>query len=435
VTRPDSLPVHVTPYDRLNWSDAQVEHLLQSGEHARELAAYFGVAEHAELVALAQKAARTLAPPDAPRVYIVPGIMGSQLGLPRRAPLPNDVLWLDPVDISVGQLASLRLSRASEVVPLGIVLYTYLRLKLHLRIAGYAPVCHDYDWRRGVAELGRMLAQRIAADPASRIMIAAHSLGGLVARAALALPGMSRVERVVLLGTPNGGSFAAVQALRGVYAVVRKIARLAQSQSAETLAADIFSSFPSLYQLLPTAQSGQDLDFFDGSSWPSSGPPLDAELLGKARFLEGDLALADGRFAVIAGTGQETVTRATRRKDEFVYTITRHGDGTVPLVCAELPGARTYYTRVAHSELTRDRTVAMAVADLLRSGRTRRLEMKCSRGGRAQARISDTQLRRTHVEKVNWAHLEPEARRIFLQTLNEPPKLELRVPAGARRRR
>ena len=37
---------------------------------------------------------------NAPRVIIVPGIMGSQLGLTRRAPLPHDVLWLDPVDIS-----------------------------------------------------------------------------------------------------------------------------------------------------------------------------------------------------------------------------------------------------------------------------------------------------------------------------------------------
>ena len=118
--------------------------------------------------------------------------------------------------------------RQAEIIPLGIVLYTYLRLKLHLRIAGFSPVCHDYDWRLGVDELGRDLAKRLAADPSPRLMVVAHSLGGLVARAAMALPGASRIERVVLMGTPNAGSFAPVQALRGVYAVVRKIARLAQ---------------------------------------------------------------------------------------------------------------------------------------------------------------------------------------------------------------
>ena len=39
---------------------------------------------------------------------------------------------------------------------------------------------------------------------------------------------MEHVKRVVLLGTPNFGSFAPVQALRGTYAVVRKIARLVE---------------------------------------------------------------------------------------------------------------------------------------------------------------------------------------------------------------
>ena len=51
-------------------------------------------------------------------------------------------------------------------------------------------------------------------------------MGGLISRAALALPGTRHVERVVLLGTPNRGSYAPVQALRGTYAVIRKVARL-----------------------------------------------------------------------------------------------------------------------------------------------------------------------------------------------------------------
>ena len=81
--------------------------------------------------------------------------MGSQLGLLRPAPLPNDVLWIDPVDISIGNLALLKLPGDAQIVSLGVVLFTYLRLKLHLRIAGFAPVFHDYDWRLGVDDLGR----------------------------------------------------------------------------------------------------------------------------------------------------------------------------------------------------------------------------------------------------------------------------------------
>jgi hypothetical protein len=70
--------------------------------------------------------------------------------------------------------------------------------------------------------------------------------------------------------------------------------------------------------------------------------------------------------------------------------------------------------------------------DLLRTGRTNRLPTQWATSSRAEARITDRQLRRTHVEKVDWAALEPEERRIFLQDLNEPPTLKLRVPARRR---
>jgi len=431
VSRTDSPLDHVTPYDRLAWDEGVVERLLASGEQQRELVAYFGAEEYDVLAKLARRAQAAVVRDDAPRVYIVPGIMGSQLGRLRRAPLPNDILWLDPVDISIGQLALLRMPGDAQIVSLGVVLFTYLRLKLHLRIAGFAPVFHDYDWRLGVDDLGRQLAQRLRAD-AHRVMIVSHSMGGLVSRAALACEGMQKVERIVLIGTPNRGSFAPVQALRGVYAVVRKIARLASNgQSAESLAAEIFSTFPSLYHLLPAPDVDAGFDLFDVDAWPNSGPRPVERLLDNARTLSERLARADERFVNIVGAGQETVTRAARQRDQFVYTITRQGDGTVPRACAELPGARTYYTTVAHSELARDATVAQAIADLLASGKTRRLLEKWTTRSLAEASISDRELRATHTQKVDWVHMEPDARQDFLRNLNEPPQLTLRVPKRA----
>ena len=452
MNRTESPADHVTPYDRFAWSDTVVEHLLASGEHPRELTAYFGTSEYEALAALAREAQKVPVSTDAPRVYIVPGIMGSQLGRMRRAPLPNDILWLDPVDISLGQLALLRLPVAgsppvaveehkhtpmqgepaspqeTQIVSLGVVLFTYLRLKLHLRIAGFAAVFHDYDWRLGIDDLGRGLAERLRGERA-RTMIVAHSMGGLVSRAAMSHQGLGHVERVVLLGTPNTGSFAPVLALRGVYAVVRKIARLSQSQTAESLAADVFSTFPSLYHLLPTSTGDAGPDFFDAASWPANGPQPNGPLLARAREVLGALARGDERFVNIIGAGQETVTRATRKNGEFVYTITRQGDGTVPVAYAELPGARTYYTKVAHSDLARDPVVAQAIADVLRTGETARLNGNWSSNGKAEARISDTQLRRTHTDKVDFAQMEPEARQVFLRNLNEPPQLKLSAPA------
>ncbi len=434
MSRPDSYPDHVTPYDRFALSDTQIEDLLATGEQQRELIAYFGTQEYRELATLARKAAR-VSTETAPLVFVVPGIMGSQLGLLRQAPLPNDVLWLDPIDIEVGRLSALRLPDAAPIVSLGAVLYSYLRLKLHLRAAGFAAVFHDYDWRLGIDELGRAFAKRLRAQKHDRVMVVAHSMGGLVARAALALPGTEKVARIVLMGTPNFGSFAPVQALRGTYAVVRKIARLVQSSSAETMAAEIFNTFPSLYHMLPLATRNGGPDLLEPGEWPQSNPRPRAELLASARCVQSALAPADHRFAVVVGVGEETVTAVTRRKDEFVYTITRRGDGTVPAISAELPGALMHYATVAHSDLTRDRVVAAAVIDLLRKGTTRRLPRSWAGRSRAEARISDRQLRRTHVQKVDWAGLEPEQRRRFLQNLNEPPELKLAVPAARSLRR
>ncbi|HKF96989.1 MAG TPA: hypothetical protein VKB20_01935, partial [Steroidobacteraceae bacterium] len=247
---------HVTPYDRVAWSDTQIEEWLANGTRRRELSDYFGPNEHRTLAALARRACAARPAPGGLHVLIVPGIMGSQLGVARVQPLPNDILWLDPLDIQRGRLATLRLPSAAPIVPLGVVLFSYLRLKLYLRAQGFAVEFHDYDWRQPIAQAGQALAEKLRGLRPARVAIVAHSMGGLVSRAALAESGTRHIERLVLLGTPNGGSFAAVQALRGTYAVVRKVARLAPQASAESLASEVFSTFPSLYDLLPSERCG-----------------------------------------------------------------------------------------------------------------------------------------------------------------------------------
>ncbi len=408
--------------------------MLVCGAQRQELVAYFGKAEYLDLARLARRAQRVGARDGYPHVVVVPGILGSQLGIARERPLPDDVLWLDPLDIQVGRLALLGLDAGAPIIPLGVVLYAHLKLRLRLRAAGFAVTMHDYDWRLDIEKSGASLAERLRRHSAKRLAVVAHSMGGLVSRAALALPGMQHVERVVLLGTPNLGSFAPVQALRGTYAVVRKIARLNAATTAERLTEEVFTSFPSLYQMVPAAAAGGANDLLDPAAWPDSGPPVRSRLFEGARRFRERLAPADERFIAIAGVGQETVTAVSRRGDGFVYTVTRHGDGTVPAASAALGGARTYFAKTAHSDLTRDAHVASAIVELLRTGSTKRLPTRWSGRSRAQARVTDRELRRTHTEKVDWARLTPAQRRDFLQNLNEPLKLRLRVAAIARRR-
>lgn len=432
MTRPGTTVQHITPYDRFGWSDVEIETMLVSGEHRQELAAYFGAGEYQDLVRLARRAQRVGIKEAHPHVMVLPGILGSQLGIARPRPLPNDVLWLDPIDIQVGRLGLLGLDAGAPISALGVVLYSHLKLRLRLRAAGFGVTLHAYDWRLGIEDSAASFAQRVREQGARRLAIVAHSMGGLVSRAALALPGLEHVERVVLLGTPNLGSFAPVQALRGTYAVVRKIARLDAATTAERLTEEVFNSFPSLYQMVPVS-GGKGADLLHPSAWPDSGPALRLPLLERARRFRAGLVPPDDRFVAIAGVGQETVTKASKGRDGFVYRITRHGDGTVPAASAALAGARTYYTNTAHSDLTRDAHVASAIVDLLRKGVTRRLPSRWRSNSRAEARVSDRELRRTHADKVDWSGLTPPQRREFLQNLNDPLKLRLRVPARRRR--
>ena len=420
---------HISPYDRLAFNDLQVQALLASGEHAAELIALFGETEYRYLRQLQLQVGARPAGPAIGRVIIVPGIMSSQLGLPRPGNAPADLLWVDPADIIAGRLTELTLGARPDVRPMGAVLYSSLRLKLQLQIHGFDVLIHDYDWRLSVDELGQQLAVRLAGETHPNLSVAAHSMGGLVTRAALTRPGMERVKRVLLLGTPNGGSFACVQALRGTYPVVRRLACLDARHSAEHLASQVFSTFPGLCQMLPVRAHTGRLDLFDPQHWPT-GPAPQPALLAAARSVLQGLAPADARFALIIGAGQPTVTDIARQGDDFLYTITRHGDGTVPVACAALPGARTWYAPVKHGELTRDPVVGRAVVDLLRQGSTSRLRSGWSARSRARAQISDAQLRRLHTEKLDFSALSPLARGAYLQNLNEPVALTLRAPAG-----
>ena len=406
--------------------------MLVSGEQRQALTAYFGKAEYRALAGLARRARRTGTKDSLPHVLVIPGILGSQLGLRRRRPLPDDVLWVDPLDIQNGRLPLLDPAAGTPVVPLGVVLFSYLRLKLYLRARGFAVTLYPYDWRLGIEAAAAALAKALRNHDAGRVSIVAHSMGGLVSRAALALPEAGHVERAVLLGTPNLGALAPLQALRGTYPVVRNMARLDLLRSAEELTAQVFSGFTSLYQMLPGPECGVDL--LDRAQWPSLGPSPRGELLEHARGFLAGLPAPDERFAAIAGVGQKTVTALSRRRNEFVYTITRGGDGTVPAASAALNGARSYYAPVAHNDLTRDARIASALVDLLSKGSTRHLPTRWVSRSRAQARIGDRQLYRLKTDKLNWPHMTPEERQVFLQNLSEPPPLPLRVP-GIRKRR
>lgn len=415
----------ISIYDRLWHSDADLCALLAQGTARRELVAVFGVVEYALLASLARQA--QAAPRRHPEtVYLLPGIMGSQLGALRPAGAPADLMWLDPQDVIGGALTRLRMPDPAGLSPLGAIPFSYLALQLRLRAAGFAVTVHDYDWRRNLDDLAAALIARLNNDPAPGIFLVAHSMGGLVARRAMESVDLGRVRRLVTLGTPHGGSYGAVQAIRGSYPVVRRLAALDRLHDGDFLAAEVFSTFPSLYQMVPRAAAvsgpGLAADLFDAAHWPQSGPRPDPRLLAVGRAFAATLPATEPRCIAICGTVQRTVTGVRLAGDEFHYQVSDAGDGTVPLASAQLAGSDNYYVRCEHSALPRSATVARAVLELLRHGRTTRLaSLPGARSGR-EVTVSDSQLRTTWNEKVDWAALAPEERRRYLNQLNQPPR-------------
>jgi hypothetical protein len=245
-------------------------------------------------------------------------------------------------------------------------------------------------------------------------------MGGLVARIALARDTHKRIGRLVQLGTPNYGSFALVQALRGVYPTVRKIAALDRLHGCEQLTRHVFRSFPGLYEMLPAASRTAEFDLHTLGNWPDDLLGPDVTLLNAATHMRSRLANArPGCFHVI-GVQQETVTRIRLRGDEFHYGITRDGDGTVPRALAEWQGARTYYVAEKHGELTHSDTVCRAVVELLQKGTTHRLPSARPAVNAEPLRwISDSELRRGNVgsrrHKVRWDELSLDERRRILE--------------------
>jgi pimeloyl-ACP methyl ester carboxylesterase len=433
----------VSVYDRMCWPEGELERALAGGAHRRELAAYLGENEYAMLSALARQAARAQRPRRprrararrgfAAKIYLLPGILGSQLGRLRGAGEPPDLLWVDPDDIVSGRLAELVVptrARASltAVRSLGAVVYTYLGLKLRLAAAGFAVVLHDYDWRGDLLASGRALAAKLETDAAEELMLIGHSMGGLLARAALAQSSAGeRVTRVIGIGAPHGGSLAAVQALRASYPVVCRLAAMDREHDAEGLATSVFGGFLSLYQLLP-ADCGT-LDLLEPHTWPRSGVQPQAKLLRAARGFNSRLATADQRFISILGTGQRTVTGIERYRQQFRYEVSAAGDGTVAASRATLPGVRSYSLSCEHSALPRDGVVAAGLIDLLLHGRTRRLRPGVSARKGRRAYVTDTALQRAFARKLDWRAMSIRERRRYLNRLNEPPAL-YRPPAA-----
>jgi pimeloyl-ACP methyl ester carboxylesterase len=372
-----------------------MEGLVESGEHDELLRSYFGTECFDQIRSLksGKRRAKSRLASNA-RVILLPGVMGSLIGLRNRG--DSDIVWVNPVAIGSGEFKKLRLDSSSGpkygargAIPL---YYTLLSMRLSWWY-GHTVEMFDFDWRLSLQDLGAALAKRLDEVTEDEVYIVAHSMGGLVARRALAEggEGADKVKRVIQLGTPNGGSFAPVQVLRGEYEFVNFFLGMDVANRTEDLLGNVASTFPGLCQLMPApARYTGTFDLYDPANWPAK-PAVQPQVLANAKQAWASFPDEDPRLFMIAGVEQRTVNGVARKPNgDFEFRSSPTGDGTVPLEFAVLKNRPNYLVKASHSGMLNRADVAEAVDDIIRLGSTGRLDALTPRLRSATERVATT---------------------------------------------
>jgi pimeloyl-ACP methyl ester carboxylesterase len=339
-------------------------------------------------------------------VVVVHGIMGSMLDVVQPSG-DTDRVWVNMPRLILGRIADLELGPDEQSVKPGY----------HVRTAGlhrktYVPLLLEldqewevrpfaFDWREDIERSAERLAGEIRAwAPDKPVHLVAHSMGGLVSRCMIRLhpelwsamedlSGAGAGGRLVMLGTPNQGSYSIPLALCGQEKLVKAL-EICDLRHDLPAVLRILSSFPGSYQMLPSplVDLGDQHDrLYDAASWGKL--PVQAALLQKAERFHTQLrdVVNPERLVYVAGYDRETpFLIKVDGPGEFSFQTTLEGDGRVPHALGLLPGVPTFWVDESHGDLPRNERVLDGIHDLLARGQTDALDrIKPARRGPARA--------------------------------------------------
>ena len=182
-----------------------------------------------------------------------------------------------------------------------------------------------------------------------------------------------RGGRLVMLGTPNYGSYLMLQAACGLAGTIRKLAIVDQWHDAPEIVR-ILNTFVGSFQMLPSPEREPAAEcYYDARTYGDLDVPqsvLDVAL-AHHRFLAD--AIDGERMVYVAGSSQPTLAGLSdplRLRDPGAYLGTTEGDGSVSHALGLLKGVRTFYIEEEHSALTGNARVLDALGDLMKKGTT-----------------------------------------------------------------
>ena len=361
-------------------------------------------------------------PAERPAVFVLPGILGSNLKLDGKR------IWLGFRFVNGLTKLAWDATTASRVEPDGPIGLSYDDLIERLADT-HEVIPFAYDWRRPIEDEARRLAVAVDAALAARsasqqpVRLIAHSMGGLVARTMqLEKPDtwkrmMARDgARLLMLGTPNGGSWAPMQTLSGDDTFGNALVAFG-SLFDNGGARQMMAGMPGFIQLqaalldpalgLDKERTWADLAAKDiaalreRSIWHDLGaqrtiyqwfaPPqavLDQAVALRRRLdaQAASLGTDAQKMLLVIGHADFTPAGIEIGADGLEYlNVPDDGDGRVPLQSALLPGVRTWRVDAEHGKLPDVPAAFSAYIELLASGFTNQLEPfePASRGARA----------------------------------------------------
>ncbi len=317
-----------------------------------------------------------------PLVYILPGVMGSNLDV------DAERVWLNYLGMVGGVLSKLNIGRAN-VTAESVHNNTYNNLINYLS-SDFDVVPFPYDWRISLTEAADLLATDINKKLADskrtckEFYFIAHSMGGLVLRAMMHFNKdvwdkitAIKKPRVLMLGVPNEGSYGTVRILLGKDSVIKKLALLDFIHPKKYLL-EIFKEYPALVQLLPYSSNG----IFDINTWTNlqhandefTGVPSQSTLDTGLKFYNAikDTNYDNDVFRYIAGQDDSTPENFSIVNGRIVFTATAQGDGRVlwNTIPASLLPANVYYVQADHGNIPKCESAFEGFKELLNKGTT-----------------------------------------------------------------
>ena len=375
-----------------------------------------------------------------PAVFLLPGILGSHL----RA--GKERIWLGWR--IVNNFSRLAYASKATVSPDGPIEAFYDDLAMFL------SQTHDvrpfaFDWRRPITEEAKRLAGEIdeALDARKKsgkpVRILAHSMGGLVARTLQLVSEAtwnrliaSEGSRILMLGTPNGGSFAPMQVLSGDDTFGNLLTTVgAPFRANETR--ELIAAFPGLIQLqaglldeLGSAKAWRTLADADLAAITAQtvwhrlslqrdqykwGVPTQ-EVLDAAVKLRRDLdrqrdhslpAFAH-KLLLVVGSAPLTPAGFQRTNAGVVYLNASQGDGRVTHESAVLPGVATWAIDAGHGDLPRRKDAFPGYLELLEKGTTKQFAQAVAAGASRGAAKSSAALVPNRPSRTSTGDVPPQ---------------------------